>query len=132
MKMKTVNIIMILIYFSLLGCGSSDGDGASKSIFAQWTRDDDTFSLDLTGSSFDVPFIINFTYASGELCSCTAIVSGSEAAGAATVSSCSYAGGGSGDPGCSIWENGTAPYTYTKSGAALRLCDSISSCGNYR
>ena len=119
---------------SALGCGESGGggDGSSKSLFSEWTRSDNQFYVDLTDASFSTTFIMGFVLSSGEICACNAVISGSESSGSATVSSCSYVSGGSGDPGCaSIWENGGSPYTYTKSGSTLELCDNPSSCGTY-
>lgn len=127
---------ILLLSLILISCGGDSGSNApaaSKSIFSQWTRNDNLLSFDLTGQSFSTAFNMQFLLSTGELCQCVCFLIGSESSGTISVSNCTYQGGGSGDPNCpNLWENGGDPYDYTKSGVTLTLCDDPNvDCGTY-
>jgi len=117
--------ILILVSLLTVGCagsgGSSGGGTASvKSLASNWTRSDNTLSLNLTNIQIGVPLTFNFTFTSGAICQCSITVTGLEASGNYTVSSCNYTGGGSGNPGCASL-NSTG--TYSKPASQLSICD---------
>jgi len=128
--------LLIACIVGAVGCGSG-GDGSSasgsstKAFFSSWTRDDKEIAVDFTGGSFGPTYQLQFINASiSETCQCTSVVfSGTETAGSIAVSGCSHSAGP--DSGiCTEFDNGGSPYTYTKSGVTLTLCDS-SGCGLY-
>ncbi len=137
--MKKLSLILTLLFLSLIfvSCGKDgdNGDDAQnqeeKSIFSKWTRDDGFF-LDFTGERFNAPFGMTVFISDGSTCNCRLVISGTESLGAVKVSSCSYTGGGSGDPGCAVLlENNTVPYTYTKENSTLLFCSAPNDCGTY-
>lgn len=117
-----------------ISCGSDnddDDDGVQqaqeKDLFSRWIRPDGFF-LDLRNGRFNIPFPMTFFFQSGASCQCNFIITGTQNSGEAQTSSCTYIGGGSGDPGC-FQLNESA--TYTKDESELRVCDP-GGCESYR
>ena len=111
----------------------SDDNGTGIDLFRSWRSVDGLFIFDLSGASFNNTRGKIFRLNSGELCRCTLLVNGNQTSGKIRVSSCSYAGGGFGDPDCAeVWENNGLPYTYTKSGRRLLICEAPARCRNYQ
>jgi hypothetical protein len=137
MKFLHIFFLIALPVLTTLSCGSDnddDDDGSDgrqsqneKDLFSRWTRADGFF-LDLRNGTFGVPFNFSFFYRDGAVCNCGLVLSGTQTSGEAQISSCTYAGGGAGDPGC-FQLNDSA--TYTKDESELRVCDS-GGCGVYR
>ena len=128
---------MLFLSFIFLSCGSEGSGGRDapqqeeeKSIFSIWTRDDG-FSLNFEGARFNTSFVTTAIFADGAKCSCRGVISGAESLGAIKASSCSYIGGGSGDPGCVFYDNNGVPYTYTKENSTLLFCSAPNDCGTY-
>ncbi len=134
MKLKIAICIVLLAFVS--ACGGGGGGNASssssKSIFALWTKSNNTFSFDITGQSFGSAFPVDFLLTTGEICACTGFVIGNESAGTISVTNCSYVSGGAGNPNCAnLWQNSGQAYNYTKASVSLSLCDHTSTCYSY-
>ena len=146
-------ILSKLLFLSFLffsSCGSDDDDngnalneeeqeernednGSEADLFSTWESVDGLFTFDFSGVSFKNPSGKIFRLNSGELCRCTVLVNGSQSSGKIRVSSCAYGGGGFGDPDCSsIWENNGLPFSYTKTGRRLQICEAPARCRNFR
>ena len=133
--MKKFSLILTVVFFPFIFVSCSDSSGArsdpapqeeeEKSIFGIWTSIDRSFTLDSSGGSFDTTINVIFRETSGEVCICRDIFSGTESSGTINELSCTYAGGGSGDPGCA---DDLGIYTYTKAGGTLEVCDSRVRC----
>lgn len=126
--------VFAMLLLTSMGCGSDGGGSSSngKDLFNVWTRDDQALSFDIRGASFNITFDMSFALSTGETCICDTVISGNQSSGSVSVTSCSYDGGGSGDPDCAgLWENGGSAYTYSKSGNVLTLCNDPSDCGAY-
>ena len=131
-------LLIGLVLVAQVGCskggsgGSSDaGSVTPKAFFASWTRDDGVLSLNFTGGSFGPSYGFYFLIiGTGESCLCSSVVfSGSEANGTISASGCGhYTGPNSGT--CSAFNNSGVPYTYSKAGSVLTVCDT-GSCGTY-
>ena len=136
--MKKFRLILTALFFSYIfvSCGKDGSDGSDaqnqedKSIFSIWTRDDG-LRLDFEGARFNIPFVTTAIFPDGAKCSCRGVISGAESLGAIKASSCSYIGGGAGDPGCVFYENNGVPYTYTKENSTLLFCSAPNDCGTY-
>lgn len=130
---KNISVIVLIGALTVLtACNGGGGGGGSKSLFSQWTSTNGNFYFDITGQQFGFPFYMGFLFGTGEYCRCTVEVQGSESSGFVLIDDCTYVSGGNGDPGCVQFENGGTPYTYTKTGSTLSLCDSPGSCESYR
>ena len=137
--MKNFSLIMTLLFLSLtiVSCGSNGSDGkdatqqreVEKSILDLWVSTDESSYVDFTDLEFNTPSAIDIFYGSGEICSCTLVISGSESSGKFNVTSCFYNGGGSGDPGC-FSNNSSNPYT--KKEGILRICFAPNDCVEFR
>ena len=128
-------LILFLLLIFVTSCGSDDGGSSfpTKSIFSQWTSEDNTVSFDITGQSFGSAFSLSMIVGTGvKLVLAQALLMEMSPRGTISINNCSYTGGGSGDPNCpNLFENSSQPYSYTKTGLILRLCYANSTCENY-
>lgn len=148
---KLTLVLMLFISLLLLSsCGPDDDDangvreeteqeeneddsGDRRNLFRNWKSVDGFFTFDLSGGTFNNPRGRVFSLNSGELCRCTVVVNGTQDQGQIRISSCSYSGGGFGDPDCvNIWENNGLPYSFTQSDRSLKICGTPSSCRFFR
>lgn len=124
-------VLMLFTVVSLTGCAKDSGGpaaaAAAKSVFSLWTKSDNAFFFDTTGGSFGTPTPIAFVFSGGATCLCSLTVNGTETSGSYSLLSCTYASGGSGDPGCSSMNEAG---TYSKPASSLQLC-SIGTCRDY-
>lgn len=137
--MKVIFLISLLFFGA---CGSDDDEGISsrqeeesfeKSLFSPWTNREDSSSFDLTNVSFESPGSTDFFLNSGETCSCSVLIRGSQSSGTMEVFNCFYSGGGPRDPDCdALWENGRRPYEYINAERIMELCRSPGLCETYR
>jgi hypothetical protein len=130
--MKKLLTLVLLFSFGCAPSGGGSSGSSSKSLFALWTATDNTFSFDITGKTYG-SFPMLLTLASGEQCTMTATISGTESSGAYGLSGSTYvpSTGGGVDPGCaSMNQSGN----YTKSGSDLQFCSTSPtvSCKSYR
>lgn len=113
----------LLIVIFLTACaksgGSSDSNqsASNKDLFSQWSSS--SYSLDLSqlqfGHSASIVWILN----NGANCTSTIVVNGDGGSGSASISNSHWTGGGSGDPGCSSFNNS---WSYQNSGGELTAC----------
>lgn len=138
--MKVIFLLGLLI---LASCGSDDDEGfeseeqqedsLEKNLFSLWTNREDDSTVDLTNMSFDTPTSTDFILSSGEVCSCSVLLTGDQNAGTMEVFNCFYDDGGLGDPDCDVlWENGRRPYEYINSDRIMELCEAPGICESYR
>lgn len=127
-------LILTLLLLSLVACGDDDDivrrfdqeEVGAKNLFSSWARTDNQLFLDLTGGSFDTQRSIQLSSPTGEICSCSVLVRGTQQAGTLDIFSCS-------DPDCEVlWENGSRPYEYFKGQTTLELCEAPGVCGVFR
>ena len=122
-----IKLFLIIGVIVLSACGSDGGGGATKSLLSTWTSEDNSITLDLTGVTLNQSAPFSFIFASGEICTCGSILTGSMTAGNYALASCTYQSGGSGDPGCAALNSSG---TYSQSGVNLTFCDP--GCVTYR
>ncbi len=107
----------------MFGCGKDDPPlpaTAGKSLFSSWTKQGGGLVIDLTGGAFGSSSM-SFGFTGGQICTCSLLLSGSEASGTAVLSGCVLTSGAS-DPGCSSL-NGSN--NFSKTTTTLMVCDSV-------
>ena len=124
-------VLILAILIATCSCAKKGGDepAAAKSIFSLWrplTSNATLTSLDMSLSHFGSSTFL-WTFNSGAKCLSNLSLTGTEASGSYTLSSTTYTGGWSGDPGCSSLDQGG---TYSKSGSLLSICSP--SCAIYQ
>lgn len=138
-----MKVIFLLGLLFLTSCGSDDDgglepeeqqeDSLEKNLFSLWKNREDDSNFDLTNMSFETPANTDFVLSTGETCSCSVFLSGSQNTGTMEVFNCVYIEGGMGDPDCdALWENGRQAYEYINSDRILELCKVPGSCETYR
>lgn len=127
---KATLILGTVLALGLLGsgCGKDQTPAPSKDLFSVWTADDNSEIIDLRGMDFGVGMNMGLEAGTGERCYCSLAIGGTQASGTALLGSCTYTGGGSGDPGCAALNQA---YTFTNSAAIFRLCNASNHCTTY-
>ncbi len=123
-------ILFLALICTLFGCGSDPAALPAKDLFSIW--ESENFAFDLRSSDFSSTSAVDILHYSGALCTCAGQISGDQREGFANLASCTYSGGGSGNPGCGSLDNGGRAYSYIKAGATLRLCSSETDCVYYQ
>jgi hypothetical protein len=98
-----------------------------KSLFSSWTAKDCSETLDLTAAYVGFSSAMVFKFTDGARCACTNTLCGTTASGSYLFTSCSYAGGGTGDPGCANLSGHGG--NFTASNTELVICDTT--CTTY-
>jgi hypothetical protein len=99
---KTVLFLSLLV----LGACGSDGDGGggsaqcTKTIQSEWTATSVNFTADLRDVQLGVTGNYFIVFGGGETCELTGQIVGGACSGEIQITGSTYAGGGSGDPGC--------------------------------
>jgi hypothetical protein len=124
--------LLAVILFASVGCvKSADPNALScvvkpsatpKSLFSLWTATDCSETVDLSTTN-----VMEIKLSNGARCSCTNTLCGTTAAGSYLFTACSYAGGGTGDPGCqNLTGHGG---NFSASNTELTICDTT--CTTY-
>lgn len=106
----------------------TSGENSSKPILSLWTDASNSFyQVDLRSAKYDLNSTMTVNFITGESCTCSVLIKGTESSGAITISSCS-----GNSSYCSSFN--IASGNYTKSSAnLLQVCDSgNTSCINLK
>jgi hypothetical protein len=117
--------IVLIAMLGLSACGSDGGSGAvtcSGDVRSNWTNLDFNFTMDLRSSPLNESASVDIVHDSGAICRASGLISGSECSGTFALSGMSYAGGGSGDPGCGLISTNTT-YQVRPAGNAMDVCE---------
>lgn len=126
--------IMILTTVTILttACGGGGGGSGSnssqstKGVFSKWSSGSKT--IDLSSGQFGTPFALAWVYDTGAICESEMEFSGDNSSGIWVDTNAVYAGGGSGDPGCSAINGGG---TYTNDGTTMTACRGSATCTTF-
>lgn len=118
-------IIALLCLVVLSSCGKDDPT-ASKDLFSSWANDDGSEVIDMTGGTFGSGYTFAFSLTTGERCSCSLAIGGTQASATAVLTGCAYVSGGGGNPGCASLNRA---YTMTNAAAKLTICGAV--CDHY-
>lgn len=118
-------LVVLTIFVSACSKTSSSSSASVKGLFSEWAADDGSFNLDFSGGTFNQAYSSYFYIPSNdEFCLCQSLTfSGTESAGAISISGCSHFAGNTDSGLCSAFENGGVAFTFTKSSDSLNICD---------
>jgi hypothetical protein len=134
-----MRMLIFALVFCLVGCNESGGGGGSsssscdKGIISNWfLKSDSNVNFDFSASSFDEQSAYSIVFGDGAECNLDLTIQGSTCSGSLVSENSSYVGGGSGDPGCSYFNQ---TFSYSISGETATFCDegatSDDDCSDY-